>query len=253
MHPITRVAVAAITVVVVACAGPNLPGPSAGSSPAPGSVAGPTPRAVIVLASATPRASAPAAPSPSPFALASSSPSPLDTSTWKTYRSDRYGFSIGHPADWTERPADHTWTLAADADWLSSASEGFNKGDEILATAWSVAVAPRMTAEAWLAAYCPLAANTPCSGLQDRTTAVTMDGHSGSLVQFDGATEAFTLVGDRMYVVAVWEVNSDPRTAPYGGAVPLLEAYLSTVHRLPGGPSAPASPSPSLVPSGLRL
>ena len=239
MHPITRVAVAAITVVVVACAGPNLPGPSAGSSPAPGSVAAPTPTPVIVPASASPSPSAPASPSPSP----------LDTSTWTTYTSDRYGFSIGHPADWAERPADHTWTLAADADWQSPASERFNKGEEILATAWSVAVAPGMTAEAWLAAYCPLAANTPCSGLQDRTTAVTMDGHSGSLVQFDSATEAFALVGDRMYVVAVWEDNSDPRTAPYGGAVRLLEAYLSTVHLLPGGPSAPASPSSSPAPS----
>ena len=239
MHPITRVAVAAITVVVVACAGPNLPGPSAGSSPPPGSVAGPTPRAVIVPASASPSPSAPASPSLSP----------LDTSTWRTYTSDRYGFSIGHPADWTERPADHTWTLAADADWLSTASEGFHKDDEILATAWSVAVAPGMTAEAWLAAYCPLAKDSPCSGLQDRTTAVTMDGHSGSLVQFDGDTEAFTLVGERMYVVAVWEDNSDPRTAPYGGAVRLLEAYLSTVHLVPGGPSAPASPSASPAPS----
>jgi hypothetical protein len=217
MHRITRVAVA---VVIVGQFGVNL----FASGPALGSVPSPMPTAAI--ASAAPSAS------------------PIDTAAWTTYVSDRYGFSISHPADWTERPADHTWTLAD--DWLSSASEGFKApGESILATAWSVAVDPGTTAEAWLAAYCPVT-TTPCTGLQDRTTMVTMDRHPGSLVQFADDTEAFVLVDDRMYVVAVWERDSDPRTAPYGGARRLLEGYLSTMHLLPGGPAAP---SPSSAPS----
>ncbi len=177
------------------------------------------------------------------------SPAALDTSAWTTYTSDRYGFSIGHPADWTERPADHTWTLPADADWLSTASEGFiAPGESILATAWSVAVDPGTTADAWIAAYCPLNQTSPCPPPADRTVAVTLDGHPGSLVQFDGDTQAFFLVGNRMYMVAVWEDDADTRTAPYGGATRLLEGYLSTVHLLPGGPALDTplpSPSPS--------
>ena len=47
----------------------------------------------------------------SPMASPDASQAPIDTSTWTSYASDRYGFSIGHPADWVEVPADHTWSL----------------------------------------------------------------------------------------------------------------------------------------------
>ena len=57
---------------------------------------------------------------------------------------------------------------------------------------------------------------TPCDPLSDRDIAVTVDGHPGSLVQFDEDTQAFILVGDRMYVVAVWEPDSDPEPRPTG-------------------------------------
>ncbi len=30
--------------------------------------------------------------------------------TWTTYTSSQYGFSIGHPADWTVDPASRAWT-----------------------------------------------------------------------------------------------------------------------------------------------
>ena len=183
--------------------------------------------------------------SPSPSAPASPSPSPIDTSAWTTYTSDRYGFSIGHPADWVEVPADHTWTLAEDTDWLSPAQERFHAADRsIAAAAWSVAVPPGTTLDAWIAAYCPLNNTTPCPPSADRIVPVTMDGHPGSLVQFDGDTQAFIPVGDRMYVAVVWEPDSDPRTAPYGGATRLLEGYLSTMLLLPGGPVPSSVPSP---------
>jgi hypothetical protein len=195
MLAFTRVAVAAIALVIVGRLGLGL----FDSSPAPGDFAG-----------------------------------PLDTSAWTTYISDRYGFSIGHPADWTERPGDHTWSLANDSDWLTSASEGFQApGHTVLATAWSVPVKPGTTDAAWIQAYCEIV-TTSCAGLADQTVPVTMDGHPGSLVKFVEDTQAFILVGDRMYVVAVWEPDSDPRTASYGGAVRLLEGYLSTMHLLPG-------------------
>ena len=236
MHPIARFAVATIAIVaIVGVVGVNLLGASPSSSPGPG--VGSVPSLTPTPTPASPRAST--TPSPQP------SPSPIDITTWRNYVSARYGFSIGHPADWTERPADHVWTLAADAAWLSSASEGFiAPAQSILATAWSVAVKPGTTVRAWVQAYCLIVDNTsPCATIQDRAIAVTVDGHAGSLVPFTEDTQAFILVDNQMYVVAVWEPDSDSRTTPYGGAIRLLESYLSTMHLLPGGP-APATVTP---------
>lgn len=218
--------VAAIAVIAVVGVGAlYLFGPSLDV----GGIAGPSPTAT---------------PSPSTGPTTLPSPNRLDTATWTTYVSDRYGFGIGHPADWTEAPSDHVWTLVKDADWLNTAAESFlAPGQAVRVSAWSAPVDRGTTVEAWLQAYCPK--NTaPCTGIQARAIGVTMDGHAGLLVPFKDDTQAFALVDDRMYVVAVWEPDSDPRTTPYGGAVRLLEAYLSTMHLLPGGP-APAATTPS--------
>jgi hypothetical protein len=177
---------------------------------------------------------------PSPSAAAQATPNLLDTATWTTYTSNRYGFTIKHPVDWTERPSTSVWALATDVDFLSPASEGFlAPGQAILATAWSVAVPPGTSADAWIGAYC-VKQNSPCTNLPSISSPITIDGHGGSLVQFADDTQAFVLIANRIYVVAIWEPDSDPRTTPYGGAQKLLNAYLSTVHLLPGGPATPA-------------
>ncbi len=119
-------------------------------------------------------------------------------------------------------------------------------GGSVRASGWSVPVEPGTTVETWLDVYCPRN-TTPCTDLADHTVPVAVDGHAGALVQFADDTQAFIPVDGRMYVVAVWEPNSDPRNAQYGGAVQLLKGYLSTMHILPGGPVSDASPSP--VPS----
>jgi len=228
MNSINRLAAAAAIVLVVgglsifALSNRNSGGPGALPSSSPG-------------ASVVPSASV--APTPSP------TPGPLDTATWKTYVSNRYGFSIAHPAGWAEVPADHDWALPADADWLNTAAESFKApGEAVRVSAWSVSIHPAELLDrptlTWIAnAYCPLN-TTPCDRLESRTVAVTMDGHPGSLVQFADDTQAFVLVGDRMYVVAVWEPDADPRTAPYGGAQRLLMDILSTMRLLPGGPAS---------------
>jgi hypothetical protein len=190
-----------------------------------------------------------AAPSSSPGASASRSASSVALfadGSLISFVSTRYGFSLAHPADWTEVRSDHEWALPADADWRTRAAEEFKApGESILVTAWSVSVASGTTIDSWLKTYCPLA-TTPCSGLAPLTKPVTMDGHAGSLIQFKDDTQAFVLVGDRMYVVAVWEPDTDPRTAPYGGAQQLLMDYLATISLTPGGPaSASSSPTPS--------
>jgi hypothetical protein len=63
-----------------------------------------------------------------------------------------------------------------------------------------------------------------------------MDGHPGILVPLSEDIQAFFLVDDRMYALVVGRSQSE-------GARPLFEAYLSTMHLLPGGPAS-ASPSP---------
>jgi hypothetical protein len=142
--------------------------------------------------------------------------------------------------------ATRDWTFPADAtvDMYSTALETFvSPGSSIAAAAWSVAVQPGTTVDTWLQAYCPLAespAPSDCATMPGRTVAASMDGHAGSLVRFTQDTQAFFLVNNRIYVVAIWQSED---FIP-GGVSRLLEAYLSTMHLLPGGP-APSGTSPS--------
>lgn len=215
-----RFAVALAIVAVAGVASFNLFGASQG----PGGIPSPSP---------TVTQSAPA-PTPSPLIIG-----PIDTSTWTTYVSDRYGFSIDYPADWAAHPADHDWALPADANWLSTAQEAFVGlfGDTLApdrglrVSAWSVAVEPGTSIDAWLQAYC-----AGCPGFADQTSAASMDGHAGAIVQTPDDVQAFFLIDDRMYVLAVWRPEYRQ----------VLEAFLSTMHLLPGGANpAATTPTPS--------
>jgi hypothetical protein len=210
---------------------------SRGSS-GPGSFGGSTP-------------SATAAPSSS-SSNASPTTDPLDTATWAQFVSSRYGFSIAYPSDWVGEPATHDWKFPTDAiDYLAGGSDHFElkiPGQGIGVNAWSVAVAPGTSLDAWIQAYCVATGpppDGPCTALGDQTFPATMDGHPGSLVIFD-TPQAFFLVDDRIYAVACWRSEDDPTVAKYSGARRLLETYLSTMRLLPAGPaSASSSPAPS--------
>jgi hypothetical protein len=191
-------------------------------------------------------------PTPTQTPVTSPTPAPtvnlLDTSLWTTYTSDRYGFSIAHPVGWEERPSDHVWTMEADgADWLNTGAEVFvdTTGEGIRVSAWSVAVEPGTAVEAWLETYCATNKNTPCTDIQARSAPVTMDGHPGFRPAFDQDTQAFFLVDDRAYGVAIWRTDDDPSTAKYGGGIRLLEALLSTMQLLPGGPASEPTATPT--------
>jgi hypothetical protein len=233
-----RLVAAIVVIAVAAVAAFNLFGSSSGV----GGLAS-SPPASAVVASPTP--SSPPSPSPSAQPTLYS----IDTTTWMTYTSARYGFSIGHPADWpVHTTATRDWTFPADApvNMESSALETFVSPDSsIAAAAWSVAVKPGTTLDNWLQGYCPLAespAPSDCTSLPGRTVKASMDGHAGSLVRFTEDTEAFFLVKNRMYVVAIWQ----PEDFIPGGVSRLLTAYLSTMHVLSGGPAPSAAiPSPS--------
>jgi len=171
----------------------------------------------------------------------------IDTTTWATYTSTRYGFSIGYPADWIVRSADHDWAFPADAtSFPPTAGETFHTpAGGVAVSAYAVTVAPGTTMSAWLQAYCPVAeSNSPCTALQSRPT--SLDGHAGSIVRFTEDTQAYVLIGTRLYIVGCWRSESDPTVLPFGGASRLLDGFLSTMHLLPGGPAPTgASPAPS--------
>jgi hypothetical protein len=209
--------------------------------------------AAVGLVYLTNRNSDVAAPSTTvaPSTTASSAQPPIDTTTWTTYQSERYGFSIGYPSDWTVTPADHDWTLEADADeWLSTGQEVFYPPNhDIRVSAWSVALDPGTTletsadVEAWIEQYCQLA-RPSCVGFNDRVVPLCLerrDCHPGLLVPFDTDTQAFFPGtsgngGDRMVVVALWRIESDASVGPYGGARRLLEAFLTTMDVYPARP-----------------
>jgi hypothetical protein len=137
---------------------------------------------------------------------------------------------------------------------MGAAAEGFSApGQTILVSAWSVAVAAGTDAQHWIVdTYClplELSSTSDCDRLGPggpRVTPITIDGHAGMIVRFGQDTQAFVLVGSRMYIVACWRPEGDPSVTPFGGATRLLEGFVSTMHLLPGGPaSSGSSPVPS--------
>ena len=231
MNRTLRAAFAAMVVVAVVACGPAVVAPA---SVAPSlAVAPPT-----------------TAPSPtlSPTAAPTLSPNLLDTSTWTTYVSKRYGFSIAYPVDWHSDSADHDWTLAKDAVWPNTATEHFElpiENEGVGVSVWSVAVAPGTSVDSWLLGYCQKN-NVDCTGILDQAVAATMDGHPGSLVTFDDVPHAIFLVDGRIYAIACWLADDDPTVLKYSGSKRLVEAFVSTMDLLPGGPAPSATtPSPS--------
>ena len=201
MNRTLRSAFAAMVVVAVVACGPAVVAPASAVVVSPSPIASPT------LQAAT------AAPTPTPNLL--------DTSTWTTYVSKRYGFGIAHPADWNEDPSTHVWTLANDgADPLNGGPEHFSGGSEgqgVGVSVWSAAVAPGTSVESWLGAYCQTN-SVDCTGTMDTAVDLTMDGHPGSLVQWTGIPFGLFLVDGRMYVIACWLADDDPSVAMYSGS-----------------------------------
>jgi hypothetical protein len=169
---------------------------------------------------------------------------PIETRPWSAYRSDRYKFTIAHPPNWTAVPATRDWTWKTDAgDRVSPAHEAFRSPDErVRVSAWFAPLDPTKRKEsiaylvAWVEDYCEETGNSPCTGIADRAVDLCLekwDCHPGLLVPFDNDVQAFFSGGiydqEAMTIVAVWQGESAPTMAPYGGAQRLLEAFLSTM------------------------
>lgn len=245
MNPLARMAVIAIALVVVVGGAVYFLSP-AGNSPGPGVGGLPATTAPSPLPSPSRSVAPPTSPLPS-----SGAAGPLDTSSWTPYTSSRYRFSIGHPVDWSDIPSDRTWAFPADATCCPPpGTETFlSAPGDVGVSAWSVGIAKGQSLDAWIQAYCQvMEPDSPCTALQGGTVPATLDGHAGRLIEFKSDTQAFFLVGDKVYVVACWRPESDGSVAPYGGARRLLEGYLSTM-RLPPGGSASTAPSRTPGPS----
>jgi hypothetical protein len=202
-----------------------------------------------VGAVATPSPTQLSTPSPSPTVEPSPTANPLlDTSTWTPYTSGQYGFTIGHPGDWTVEQADRAWSLetdaadmfattAADSFFTSGAADGLG----VRLSVWSVPFeyANDETfdeVEAWVQTYCEAAGSPTCARMRDVAVPLCIevrDCHPGLLVAGSSLdTQAFFSGGiysDQMVVVSIWRTDNDPAVAPYGGGRKLLEAFLSTM------------------------
>ena len=236
-------------------------------------VAMPKPTGVVggpgaAVSTASPSPSPIPSPSPTPVPSPSATPpalgplpSPLDTSAWKTYTSDRYGFTIAYPPDWSSQPATENWGPSNSDEWPSPGREEFESpGGSIGIGAFSVPVTPGTSIDSWLVANCPLF-TTPCDGIRDRATQVTMDGHPALLVTFVDDVEVFSLVGDRMWVVASGRPANLFDSLASDRVLPLDDAHPAGWPRPFGIPVRFACPQlnlspgtpPVLAPRGRRL
>jgi hypothetical protein len=195
----------------------------------------------------SPTATARPTPRPTP------APSPIDTTVWKTYQSERYGFSIGYPPDWTVLPAEHAWTWGRDGDnWLSKGMEAFMApAYAVRVSVWPIPLEPGQTIDgveemqSWVADYCQRThQSSVCADLDSSSTPMCLevrDCHPALLVEFAHDVQAFFTGGqygaDTMMVVSVWWPDDARATLRYGGSKHLLKAFLATMGVCPSADS----------------
>jgi len=176
------------------------------------------------VATPSPSASAPAAVTASP----SPSLSLTDTSNWKPFTSERYGYEIAHPPSWSAEPATRDWSLEDDLrNWagysVADRFLGSAAGLSTLVTAFAANVPSDMSADEWIAAYSEgleMDGGGPCPAYE-QLPPISVDGHAGGLRVNDpcGTAQAFVFIDGRVHVFAVYRPDQEA----------LLEAFLSTV------------------------
>jgi hypothetical protein len=189
--------------------------------------------------------------SPLPTAMPFSTLAPLDPPSFRQYTSPLYGFTIGHPAEFVEESAIRPWSFEVDAAaFPADGSEdnfiGGPDGAQVRVSAWSLAVTPGTTIDAWIESYCT-AQGEPCPSPRDRATDVTAaagDQPAGLLLNAAGGATAFFLDADRIFVVRCWQSNDAPAVRIYGGCTPLIDAMARTFE-LREPPTEAPSPAPS--------
>lgn len=179
---------------------------------------------------------------------------PIDTSSWLPFVSEHYGFSIAYPPGWEANQGHGDWTFPEHTAWPDGVevSDWFYLDDpefgSVAASVWSVGLGPGTSADEWFGDYCAVEA-TPCNGNEPSVTA-SLDGHAGRLVLASDPLAYFG-IGDRLYMLAVWQPEDHPSVERYGGGRRLLEAFLSTMQLLPAEQLASPPDTTDVVDSWL--
>jgi hypothetical protein len=160
---------------------------------------------------------------------------PNDTSAWLPFVSERNGFSMAYPPDWEAHPGNGEWTFPEDTAWPDGveATDWFyldGADGSVAASAWSVTLEPGTSADRWFIDYCAVEV-TPCDGAETKVPA-SLDGHAGWFVP-GSDPQAYFAIGDRIYLVVIWQPEDHPALERYGGGGKLVEAFLSTMRLLP--------------------
>jgi hypothetical protein len=161
---------------------------------------------------------------------------PNDTSAWLPFVSERNGFSMAYPPDWEAHPGNGEWTFPEDTAWPDGveATDWFyldGADGSVAASAWSVALPPGISADQWFLDYCAVEV-TPCDGTEPKVPA-SLDAQAGWFVA-GSDPQAYFGIGDRIYLVVIWQPEDHPALERYGGGRRLVEAFLSTMQLLPG-------------------
>jgi hypothetical protein len=169
---------------------------------------------------------------PEPGQISASDPN--DTSAWLPFVSERYGFSMAYPPSWSAHPANGEWNFPEDTAWpdgVEAADWFYLDGPDgsVAASAWSVALARGTSADQWFVDYCAVEV-TPCERTDPKVPA-SLDGHAGWFVA-GSDPQAYFGIGDRIYLVVIWQPEDHPSLEAYGGGRQLVETFLSTMHLL---------------------
>ena len=206
-----------------------------------------------------PRTYVGAGPSESP--TASPAPTPVDTTGWVTFTSERFGFTVRHPAVWETANATAFWQFA---DWndlygteqTSDAMAGDLSRSKPCVYAeltcgypafegWSYRLPAGTSEQQFLGLFS--APNAPgsqqCFPTPAEMASISIGGQIGWLAAPDCGVVAlaFTFVGSRAYVFQM----DDRVNYPDG---PLFRAMLSTVELHPEVALEPPAPEPSASP-----
>ncbi|HEX5591280.1 MAG TPA: hypothetical protein VFX65_13400 [Candidatus Limnocylindrales bacterium] len=214
----SRLGAAVVALLLVGCQSKGSASPSGEVSPS----TAPSPSA------------APSITEPGTSVVVSPTSDPRDTSAWLPFVSERYGFSIAYPPDWEAHQANGEWTFPDDTAWPDGveATDWFyldGADGSVAASAWSVALEPGTSADEWFLDYCAVEV-TPCEGTDTREPA-TLDGHAGWFVA-GSDPQAYFGIGDRIYLMVIWQPEDNPALKGYGGGRELVEAFLSTMRLL---------------------
>jgi hypothetical protein len=171
---------------------------------------------------------------------------------WATFESDRDGYSLGYPADWSVAKATVPWRYPGPGGGPGSPSvDQFTGPDGVAAlVVTSQAIPSNVTEAAWWSGYLIGMAGQAagCAPPLEQWATVTIDGHTARLhggLAICDYTEAVALVGRRAYVFTAYADVHAPTGKIFDRD--LFNALLATAkfHPEQADDSAPAGPSPS--------